>query len=161
MELIINSKPFGIKVVFYDDQFDGFIKSKNWTIVKRDEIFYAVSRIKENGVVKVKYLHTVLFKCPKGKIIDHRDGNGLNNKSSNIRFVSESQNLMNRGAPLSNTTGFKGVHKRRDTGKFDVRISAHGIQYYGGCFDSLIEAAKRYNELAIIHHGEFAKLNVI
>jgi len=46
-------------------------------------------------------------------------------------------------------------------GQFEVRICAFGKKYFGGLFLTSVDAAKRYNELALQHHGEFARLNKI
>lgn len=96
----------------------------------------------------------------EGMHVDHRDRNGLNNQKSNLRFCTPAQNHYNKpyyGTPKS---GYRGVYLQVDTkSKYAARIRANKniIQLCG--FNSAIEAATAYNELAKKYHGEFAILN--
>lgn len=58
-------------------------------------------------------------------------------------------------------TGYMGVVKRRETGKFRANIKARGKSFYLGQFNTAEEAAAKYNEAAITLHGKFAYLNKI
>ena len=88
-------------------------------------------------------------------IVDHRDGNGLNNQRSNLRWVTKQENNCNRAG--FGSSGFLGVSKSR--GKWVAKIRRDGIRYHLGTFVSEIEAAKAYDAKAIQLHGEFANLN--
>lgn len=71
------------------------------------------------------YVHRIIYVMMTGKQpqeIDHIDGNGLNNKWSNLRNVSHSENGKNQKQFRNNTSGVKGVHLRKDTGKWRARI---------------------------------------
>lgn len=92
-------------------------------------------------------------------VIDHKDGNGLNNVRSNLRDASSGQNNFNVGITKRNKSGYKGVYGYR--GKYVACIRKSGKLIHGGSFVTAIDAAKKYNELAIEHHGEFAWLNKI
>lgn len=91
--------------------------------------------------------------------IDHRDGDGLNNKWSNIRLATESQNLMNARLRSDSSTGLKGVwaRKRKNRTRFVASISANGKTVYLGTFDSSCEASDARNKAALQIHGEFAR----
>jgi hypothetical protein len=96
------------------------------------------------------------------KHIDHIDGNGLNNRRANLRKCTRSQNISNRRViQKNNTTGFKGVYFDSKKKLYRTMIGAKGVRYRGGRFKSPIDAAKKYNELAVKHHGEFARINLI
>jgi hypothetical protein len=97
----------------------------------------------------------------RGKDIDHIDGNGLNNQLSNLRVVSRSENNVNSDKPQNNTSGFKGVYPHSTADKWCAQIGVNGKRNYLGYFDTPIEAAKAYNDAALEHFGEFARLNVI
>ena len=98
---------------------------------------------------------------PAGTIPDHRNGDGLDNRRSNLRPATNQTNLMNRGPQVNNTSGFKGVifDKRSDAWRAQIKVDGRYI--YLGCLDSKIEAAEAYNEAANKVFGEFAWLNPI
>jgi len=101
---------------------------------------------------KVVFFHRVVL--PTDIIIDHIDGNGLNNTISNLREATNKQNIANSGKRINNNSGFKGVHLTRD-GKF---VARHCRNYLGR-FDTAEDAHNIYNEQAKLEYGEFAYLN--
>lgn len=117
---------------------------------------YAWTRI--NG--KYTKLHRFILNADAAVIIDHRDGNGLNNRRSNLRVATNAQNLQNQYNPRGSSR-FKGVSLHRASGKWRVNISANGKAYRFGLFEKELDAAKEYNRRAIELHGEFARINPI
>lgn len=113
---------------------------------------YARRKIGRN---RWQYLHTFLTGWP---MVDHRNGNGLDNSRSNLRSASLSQNKMNvpkaRGAYSSK---FKGVSKDRE--RWRAVIYLNGKRTHLGTFDSEIEAAKAYDAAALRLFGEWALPN--
>jgi hypothetical protein len=101
------------------------------------------------------------MKPDKGFVIDHLDGNGLNNQRNNLRICTVSQNSMNRNKTVKNKSGFKGViwWERNNTWKAEIRHNKNKI--YLGYYKNIIDAAKAYNAAALKYHGEFANLNKI
>lgn len=93
--------------------------------------------------------------------IDHKDRNALNDKIDNLRAATKAQNNRNKSSAKNSTSKYLGVYKRNDNGKWrsEIRINKKRISI--GTFTSEIDAAKAYNNLAIIHYGEFANLNII
>ena len=89
--------------------------------------------------------------------IDHIDGNGKNNAIANLREASHSQNLCNRPAPSSNTSGFKGVTWSKDNKKWCARVNFKKKTYFCGYFDTKEDAADAYARVAFEVHGEFGK----
>lgn len=92
-----------------------------------------------------------------GGKVDHKNGNGLDNRRSNLRLATTQQNNFNVGITKRNTSGYKGVYPARNG--FVATIRKSGKLYHGGTFKTALEAAKKYNELAKQYHGEFAWLN--
>lgn len=97
---------------------------------------------------------------PKG-VIDHVDGNPTNNKFSNLRDVTFTQNIWNRKKPKNNTSGFKGVHFNKKLGKFTAKISYRGdknrIVEHLGVFEDARQAHKAYCKAAKRLFGRFAR----
>lgn len=114
---------------------------------------------------KTEYLHRVILArklrrpLRPGEQVDHIDGNPLNNRRANLRPASHAQNIRNRRVPMTNASGFKGVHWRRGAGKWRAVIRHNGQQRHLGYFNSRIEAARAYDDAARDLFGAFAALN--
>jgi len=113
-----------------------------------------------NGIQKHIQAHKLAFFFIYGRvpgIIDHINGNSLDNRIENLRECTHAENLRNRGKTSINTTGYKGVYNRN--GRFRSIIGINGKSIKLGTFDTAIEAAKKYDLEAIKLHGEFANTN--
>ncbi len=113
------------------------------------------------GAANAKYstiiMHRLLMMPPIGFVVDHIDGNGLNNQRSNLRLATPSQNNANRRIVVKSFSKFLGVDCRK--GIWRSRISINHTSMVLGYFDLEIDAAKAYDEAAKKYHGEFATLN--
>lgn len=105
------------------------------------------------------FLHDLIInhKGNNNIMIDHIDGDGFNNQKQNLRIATCSQNAANCSKRSHNTSGFKGVYKQGN--KWMAKVVCKGKQHYFGFYDSILDAAKAYNNGAILLFGEFAKLN--
>jgi hypothetical protein len=92
-------------------------------------------------------------------VVDHRNGNGLDNRRSNLRPATIAQNAMNRRRRADNTSGFKGVSFRKETEVWRAYVSVLGKRVWLGQYRTAIEAAAAYDVAAKLHYGEFARLN--
>ncbi len=95
-------------------------------------------------------------------VVDHIDGNPLNNQRSNLRVCTIAQNNRNRRAILtSSSSGVKGVSFEKKRGKWKASISINGASKTLGRFSKITDAAKAYNDAATFYFNDFAKLNDI
>lgn len=93
-------------------------------------------------------------------LVDHKNGDGLDNRRSNLRLCTPSQNCQNKTKQKTKTSSkYKGVHWNKNMSKWHVQIEKNGVGIYLGCFKDEIEAAKVYDKKAIELFGEFARLN--
>lgn len=132
------------------DEEDFQVVSKiSWQARKRRDGkgFYAVS---SNGV----RMHRLLLGAESGVIVDHIDGNGLNNARSNIRVGTQSQNCVNR----KTTPGKHLRGTRPKKGKWQAYIKYKGKQRSLGYFQTEDLAHLAYLKEARKLHGEWMPL---
>lgn len=91
-------------------------------------------------------------------VIDHRDGDALNNRWANLRLADKSLNAANMRTPKSNTSGRKGVTWLRREKKWLAQIKVNGRRRALGYFDDKDEAAAAYENAARASFGEFARV---
>jgi hypothetical protein len=92
----------------------------------------------------------------KGFIIDHIDGDHLNNRIENLRITTASQNNMNRKTPSNNNSGVTGVGFRSREQKWIARININGKRKQLGVFDTLEAAAQARKKAELKYYGEYA-----
>lgn len=97
----------------------------------------------------------------EGEIVDHINGNVLDNRKSNLRITSPSGNSRNRKTPIINKVGYKGVSKVKGYEKYKAYVQVGTGQAHLGYFDNPHDAARMYNFWASDIFGEFARLNTI
>ena len=79
-------------------------------------------------------------------VIDHINGNKLDNRLNNLRLVTSGQNAMNSGMSSRNTNGYRGVIQVQN--RYRARIRYQGKLLHLGYYDSFIKAAKVYDKKA-------------
>jgi hypothetical protein len=94
---------------------------------------------------------------PGSDLVDHIDGDRLNNRFANLRRASYSQNGANYKKPRRNTSGYKGVSWSPTHGKWAANIRHQGRLRWLGRFDSTEEAHAAYLKAAAELFGEFAR----
>jgi HNH endonuclease/AP2 domain len=108
-----------------------------------------------NGKRQTVLMHRQILNSPTGIEVDHRDGDGLNNRRDNLRSATSSQNAQNQKAKSNNRSGLKGIWKLPD-GRWKAKVVCGGISHYLGIFFTPEDAHAAYIEAAKRLHGEFA-----
>ena len=138
------------------------LRKHEWLVRKGGKSFYARRRVPtgKSGKEKLVYMHQMVIKVPEGMVADHINHDGMDNRSSNLRAATYSQNLYNRkkrsGAKQSK---YKGIYWRKKVRKWQASITCNKKRIDLGYYRDEIEAAKAYDRAAIKYHGEFACLN--
>jgi len=100
--------------------------------------------------------HEVIGKPPKGREVDHINGNGLDNRKANLRFCSHAENMRNRKRDAGKLLP-KGLRERHS--KFQARITINGSLLTLGTFESVLQAVEAYNNASVKYRGEFGRLS--
>lgn len=165
MELILKSPKYGEKIVLIDADDYERVSKYHWTLSFVRGNWYAVHSFYEKGSQRQIKMHRFIMNETDPNIkIDHRNHLGLDNRKENLRRATTAENTQNVGPNKLNKTGYKGVYKYtsgRNAGRFTACLKVNGEKMHGGYFNTAIEAAEKYNELAIIYHKEFAFINKI
>ena len=190
-ELIIESPKHGTFTVLYDAEDEELINSHTWHISQgssSNKDRYSVktniphpdggTRRKRNPATgnwnkdgkrhRRYYLSRLIMGEPKGMLVDHVNGDTLDNRRSNLRVCSKGENGRNRKvASKNNTSGFKGVSCRKKgpdminewSRPWQAYINHDKKRHHLGMFATAEEAARAYDAKALELHGEFARLN--
>lgn len=142
------------KQIIVNDDFD--LSKASWVISNKD----GYVRGKLRGVPRKErsvYLHRLVIGAKKCQIVDHINGNKLDNRLENLRFCTQSQNLMNRDTSSKNTSGYRGVSWDKKNNKWYATITINSKQLNLGRFVDKEVAKKVYDEAARNAFGEFVR----
>ena len=149
--------------IFYFDLEDyNKIKDYNWYV---NDQHYLLARVNiGNKKVKDIRMHRIIMDVEDPNIeIDHIHGikSRNDNRKSNLRLATHSQNNINKDKASNNTSGVKGVTWDKRTGKWRVRITVNKVTHELGFFDEFEEATKVRKEAEEKYFGEWSYDNSI
>lgn len=124
-----------------------------WRIWSRG---YVAQRLKnEAGKREVTLLHRALLNAQPGQLVDHINGDPLDNRRANLRICTHAQNMQNRRIAKHNRSGTKGIYQKRS--RWIAEICAGGIRYRLGSFTNPEDAGAAYAAASKRLHGEFSR----
>lgn len=138
------------------------IGSHSWTAMslrsaEGERYYYAQTKINNKTVL----MHRMIADPSKGKVVDHKNGNGLDNRRSNLRVCSHSQNMQNKRLYRNNSSGRKGVYRAPCAAGNSVRwraeINVNKRRIRLGTYETVEAASAAYEEAAKHFHGEFRR----
>jgi hypothetical protein len=133
----------------------GLVGGYTWTVKRSGRHQYAVTWISGHLV----RMHRLIMAPDRKFVIDHINGNGLDNRRKNLRICLNAENCRNQRLRVG--VKFKGVNYVARVKRFRAYVTLNRKQTHLGYFERAIDAAKAYNKKARELHGEYARLNKI
>jgi len=151
--------PHGLYALVDDADFERLARHR-WYAHKDCYTYYAVRRVGTRAECKTIAMHREIMNAPDGIIVDHINGNGLDNRRANLRLCTDAENRLNSRVRSDNRLGLKGVSQdnRRYRG-WRARIKLHGKAIRLGVFPTPGDAARAYDKAARWLFGQFARTN--
>jgi AP2 domain/HNH endonuclease len=114
---------------------------------------------KDDGARTSMTLHQLISEPPPQMEVNHIDGDGLNNRRSNLRFATRSQITQAARVRSDNASGFRSVSWDKNKRKWRALVGPNGRARSLGYFKTKEEAAAAYDAAALRLFGEFARPN--
>lgn len=145
------------------DHEDADLADYNWSAQVGGKTCYAKRNAPRSSKSRTKIqMHRVILsrilgrELLPGELTDHINGNGLDNRRSNLRVANPAQNIYNTRTSASNKSGYKGVHQLKRNGRWQATIGVNGKKIHLGMYATAEEAHAAYCAAANFYHGEFA-----
>jgi HNH endonuclease len=130
------------------------VESHRWYEVRCATSVYARTTIRSGKAGSKMTMHRLLAGDPVDLLVDHKDGDGLNNRRGNLRIATPSQNRANEIRLRGGTSTYKGVTWIPDQG-----VYVANMRRYLGRFPDEVSAALAYDDAARATFGAFARTN--
>lgn len=127
----------------------------SWYAEQHYGLWYAMR--KEGG--RTVRMHREIMGAPGGKVVDHINHDGLDNRRCNLRVCTHRENIRNQRGQRGRSSRYKGVSLDGRLGKWRAQLWHEGRHHYLGVYASEVEAARAYDAKARELYGAFAYLN--
>ncbi len=148
-------------VALVDDKDCGEISKYKWFANSQRNKHYAARMVSQPNTRSMRVLMArEIMDAPDDMVVDHINGNTMDNRRCNLRLCTSKENSQNKHA-VWGQVAYKGVYYIKQNKRYVAHCNKDGAQAYMGSFDTPEEAALVYNDFAREVFGEFAKLNEV
>ena len=140
-------------IALVDDDIYDYLSQWSWcTYIKEGKYIYATRSEKGRTV----WMHKEILNVSSGSLVDHKDGNGLNNQRHNLREVDRARNATNRKmANTNNTSGYRNVCLI--SGYYRIQLQINGKNHmFSEKFTDVDDAGKFAEKMRKKYYGEYA-----
>lgn len=139
-EMILESNTYGNLICYIDLEDIDKIKPYRWCPYKSrySDTFYVQSTGRKN-FSRIP-LHRFITNCPKGKEVDHINHNGLDNRKSNLRVCTRTENMQNKLMYKNNKSGYRNINWNKSNKVWVVQVKRNGINTVVGTTTNLDKA---------------------
>jgi hypothetical protein len=150
----------GLVAVIDFDDFERVGRVKWYAQTTNCGAVYAARNRPSGSKPRLMLLHREVMHCPQNRQVDHVNGDTLDNRKSNLRKATDSQNKTGfRRSKTGTSSKFRGVCWYKRDALWQARLSKERTIIFLGRFLNEEDAARAYDAAAIKHFGEFACLN--
>lgn len=150
-------------VVLIDDDLYPFLSFFSWSASPNRGYWYAKRNAGPRGAQSAVWMHKLIVGAADNQVVDHQNGNTLDNRRANLRICSHQQNMFNRRRRGDGVSGFKGVSVQNSSAfrkkPWRASIYKDGVSKSLGSYVTPEDAARAYDKAARELFGEFARLN--
>ena len=146
-------------VAIVDDEDYERVAAHRWQFVLSKGYQRAERSWRVCGKLHHQKMAMLLMSPSPGMVVDHINGDPLDNRKANLRVCTPKQNSCNRRRLSRKAVPFKGVYARPDSTRFSAQIALDGKTTHLGTHSTAEDAARAYDAAARRLHGEFARLN--
>lgn len=143
------------QVAIVDDEDYEQLSKHSWYCHRSSDGSLSACR-RDKQTRRLVIMHREIAGAPHDKVIDHRDGNTLNNTRANLRICTQSENNMNKRLASNNTSGAKGVHWHKQISKWQAMIKKNGRRYFLGSYANIEDAIRAYRNAEDEMFGEYS-----
>jgi hypothetical protein len=148
------------RTALVDDDAHHLLLRYTWRYEARTRKYYVCSSTTKNGKRVSLYLHRMILGASVGEMVDHINGDTLDNRRCNLRLVTARQNNLNSAKkPSKYNNRFRGIQKKARG--FSSQIRVDGKILWLGTFATDVEAAYKYDLASLDHHGEYGRRNFL
>jgi hypothetical protein len=161
---IFRNTKHGVVKITLDEQGLELYQKYSWHIQKHGNTYYLKTNLKVDGKYYSRTFHRELFNLDNpNNVIDHINGDGLDNRRVNCRVCTQQDNIRNqvRKYVSNKTSKYKGVFWNKKSKTWRAMIGVNNKRINIGSFSSEHAAGIAYNILAKKHYSDFARLNKI
>ena len=145
------------KHALVDDEDFELVSAFKWQAWKNKAVWYA-RRGRRTPNKKTIFMHRLIMHAKSTEMIDHLNGDGLDNQRGNLRFCTYSEQNLNRRT--SSKYGFRGVAFHADCKKpWRARVKVNGKEIGLGSYETAEEAARGFDLLAPKYIGVLYRPN--
>lgn len=137
------------------DDYQRLNKYSWWLRERREGHYYAFRSTRVDKKHRTYSMHREIMGVheshynSKNVHVDHINSKGLDNRRSNLRLCTPSQNLANMSKRKKKCQSkFKGVDRNNSKSNWRARVQCNGVRYNLGAFKTQEEAVKAYNKKA-------------
>jgi len=151
------------QVALVDESDYDLLNQWKWCVKKDRNTYYAMRGVERNGKSKSIMMHRLILGLKKNDSTqaDHVDGNGLNNRRSNLRVCTNQQNQFNQRHQIGKSSKYKGVCWNKKDKIWTAQIRKDQKSYHLGSFRNERDGALAYNKKAKEFFGEYAQINTL